>query len=74
MILQVEHQSPTWRALKRHIEERIDTLHRDIESPHDIEATATIRGQIKELRGLIERVEPPVREPSNPDTSKGSLY
>ncbi len=69
MTLQIDHQSPTWRALKRDIEARIEVLRAMLEAPGDTEATATLRGQIKELRALIERVEPPASASPKPDAA-----
>ncbi len=67
-------QTPAWRGLRRAILERIADLQGLLEAPNDAEATATLRGQIKELRALIERVEPEISD-SIPDSTKGlSLY
>ncbi len=74
MIPLVDGRSPTWRALKRHIEARIDALRQHLEAPADTETTATLRGQIKELRGLIERVEPPASAPISNTASDAPLY
>ncbi len=74
MTLDIDHQSPTWRALKRHLIERIAELQGLLEAPSDREATATLRGQIKELRMLIERVDPLVRDEPEITTSVASLY
>ncbi len=70
MILQIEPQSPTWRMLKGHLMERIQALQVMLEAPSDREATATLRGQIKELRALIERIEPAINEPANTKTAQ----
>jgi len=71
----IDRQSPAWRALKRHIEARIGVIQTMLEQDHDAIATAALRGQIKELRLLIERVEPPVinRAPYT-QTSDTPLY
>lgn len=74
MTLNLDLQSPTWRALKRHLIERIVELQGFLEAPSDREATAALRGQIKELRMLIERVDPSVSEETSEITSRASLY
>ncbi len=74
MIPGVDLTSPTWRAQKRHLVERIAELQGFLEAPSDREATATLRGQIKELRALIERVDPPARDEPEITTSDASLY
>ncbi len=74
MIPGVDLTSPTWRALKRHLIERIEVLQAMLEAPSDREATATLRGQIKELRMLIERVDPLVRDEPEITTSVAALY
>ena len=73
MIPGVEHQSPTWRALKKHIEARIAELHLHLEAPNECDYTAMLRGSIKELRVLIERVEPVEPAEQNNETT-GPLY
>ncbi len=70
----VDIQSPTWRGLKRHILERIAELQGFLEAPSDPEATATIRGQIKELRALMESVEPKIIDNTEITLSGASLY
>ncbi len=74
MILDIDHQSPTWRGLKRHLLARIAELQVLLEAPSDKVATATLRGQIKELRALIERVEPSTSDQTEITTSDASLY
>ncbi len=54
----IDAGTPTWRALRAGINERIGELLNMLETPSDEVTTATIRGQIKELRLLIARVEP----------------
>ncbi len=74
MTLNLDLQSPTWRGLKRHLIERIAELQGLLEAPSDREATATLRGQIKELRALIERADPLVRDEPEITTSEAALY
>ena len=73
MIHGVEHQSPTWRALKKHITARIAELQIHLEALNGRDYTAMLRGQIKELRGLIGAVEPDEPAEQNNETT-GPLY
>jgi len=59
MIDLVEPGSPTWRALRKHIDARIAELQVHLEAPSAPDFTAMLRGQIMELRLLIAAVEPP---------------
>ncbi len=74
MTLNIERQSPTWRALKRHLLARIAELQVLLEAPSDTEGTATLRGQIRELRALIERVDPPARDEPAKNEPGAPLY
>ena len=69
----VEHESPTWRALKKHITARIAELQIHLEALNGRDYTAMLRGQIKELRGLIGAVEPDEPAELNNETT-GPLY
>ncbi len=71
MIPGVERQTPTWRALKRHITAQISELHIHLEALNEEDYTNILRGQIKELRILIDTVEP--TEPKNNETT-GPFY
>ncbi len=71
MIPGVDHQSPTWRALKKHVTALIAELQTHLEAPNERDYTNILRGQIKGLRMLIETVEPP--EPKNNETT-GPFY
>jgi hypothetical protein len=55
--------SPTWRAVRTHAETRLADLARDLERPLDPVATATVRGQIAELRLLLATLDPPEPAP-----------
>ncbi len=69
MIPGVDHQTPTWRALKKDITARIAVLQLHLEGMSEPDYTNMLRGSIKELRVLIERVEPPAAEPKNTETT-----
>lgn len=62
MISGVDHHSLTWQSLNNHIDERIAELQLELEAPNGRDYTNMLRGSIKELRVLIERVEPPVEQ------------
>ncbi len=71
MIPGVDHQSPTWRALKKHLEASIAALQIHLEAPNESDYTNILRGQIKGFRILIDTVEPSA--PKNNET-KGPFY
>lgn len=48
-----DRESQTWARLKRHIEERIETLRVENEADLDPSATAKTRGRIAELKSLL---------------------
>ncbi len=73
MIPGVDHQSRNWWALKRHITARIAELQLYLEAPNERDHTNTLRGRIKELRGLIGAVEPDEPAEQNNETT-GPLY
>ncbi len=73
MIPGVEHQSPTWRALKKHITARIAELQIHLEAPNKRDYTHMVRGSIKELRILIGAVEPSEPAEQNNEPT-GPLY
>lgn len=51
-------QSSAWDKIKKHLEDRIQEIHLELESPKGVEDTATLRGRIKEIRQLIDKIEP----------------
>ncbi len=73
MIQGVEHQSPTWRALKKHITARIAELQLHLEGPSGRDDTNMLRGRIKDLRLLIYAVEPSEPTEQNYETT-GPFY
>ncbi len=74
MIPGVDHQTPTWRALKKHIIARIAELQINLEALGERDYTNMQRGQIKELRVLIERVEPSPEPTEQNNETTGPLY
>ncbi len=73
MIPGVERQTPTWRAMKRHITARIAELQIHLEGPNKRDHTNILRGQIKALRILIDAVEPSEPAEQNNETT-GPFY
>ncbi len=73
MISGVENQSPTWRALKKHITARIAVLQLHLEGMSEPDYTNMLRGSIKELRLLIDAVEPSEPTEQNNETT-GPFY
>lgn len=63
----IDPGSPTWLTLRRRIDERIEKLRDELETP-GIEPE-TFRGQIAALRWLKNEVEPskPITEPTSVD-------
>lgn len=75
MIPGVDPQRSTWRALKKHITAKIAELQLYLEAPNECDYTAMLRGSIKELRTLIEAVEPPISTSGEENTeTPGPLY
>lgn len=56
----IDHTSPVWTKLRRHIIATIETRRNALEHDIDPAATAALRGRIAELRALISDVEPSV--------------
>ena len=61
-----EVNSPAWQKLKVHIESRIDTHRKRNDGDLSETDTATLRGQIKELKALLKEVEPPEIQTKKP--------
>lgn len=74
MIAMVEAGGPMWRALKKHLVLRIHELRNQLEDDLNDVATAQMRGRIKEIRKLIEAVEPRETSPVDDTASKAPLY
>lgn len=72
----IDPATPTWRALRKAIEARIEDCRNRLEVSQSLEITERVRGQISALRALIEDFDPPVREGATEDEMifKDSLY
>ena len=46
--------SPTWARLSKHLSARLDYLRVQLEADHDERKTARIRGQIAEVKRLLD--------------------
>lgn len=75
MIDGLDPASPTWRALRKEIEARIEIGRNRLELRQDAESTALERGRISAFRHLIEAAE---ERPWHPDAERSaeepSLY
>lgn len=53
MLTQEDFKSPTWQRMREHVEVRLNHLRQINDQNHDMEKTASIRGAIAELKGLL---------------------
>lgn len=76
MIEGVHSTDVVWRLIRKHVDKRIDALRGMLELNRPAEETASIRGQIAELRELIRTVEAPspIDPLQRPIRSEGRLY
>ena len=59
MLTQDDLKTPTWRRMRDHVETRIEILRQQNDRHQDAEKTASIRGAIAELKGLLALGNPP---------------
>lgn len=57
MIVNVDPQGPTWRALKREMETRIAEMQNSLETCSEMIVINRIQGRIAALREVIDDVE-----------------
>lgn len=70
MAARMDRNAPTWLALRREIDERIEKLRSDLEQPGmDPQQTEQLRGEIVGLRWVKKTVEPdgPITESTGTD-------
>lgn len=53
MLTQDDFKTPTWQRMREHVEARLNQLRQINDQCHDMEKTASIRGAIAELKGLL---------------------
>ena len=71
----VDPNTPTWRTLRKHIDENIEFCRDHLEGQRTEIDTALWRGQIIALRGLIAAVEKPIAsDPTENTTNVAPLY
>lgn len=53
MLTQEDFKTPMWQRMREHVEARLNHLRQINDQNHDMEKTASIRGAIAELKGLL---------------------
>lgn len=60
VLTKTDLQSDAWKRLKAHLLEKLDDLHKRNELSLDEQSTAKLRGQISEIRYILNLENPPL--------------